>query len=201
MNNFGERPGGIGCGLDGAAENNGEHHAALETIEQGEHHAPNGDTKTSEAAKADEHFMRLALEQANEAFKLEEVPIGAVVVADGQVISAAYNRRELDADPASHAEFLALELASKKLGRWRLSDCSVYVTLEPCLMCAGLMYQARIKRCIYGAKDPKAGALGSLYSVHEDARLNHRFEVESGVLAEQSSNLLKTFFSKLRQKH
>ena len=188
----------IGCDA-----NDGEHPAANDAalnerdgclvahgaLEQGEHHS------------VDEHFMRLALEQAKQAFDLNEVPIGAVVVAGDQVIAAAYNRREIDADPASHAEFSALELAAKKLGRWRLSDCSVYVTLEPCLMCAGLMYQARIKRCVYGAKDPKAGALGSLYEVHKDTRLNHCFEVQSGVLENESANLLKTFFAKLRKKH
>ena len=125
----------------------------------------------------DERFMELALEQARIAASLGEAPIGAVVVHEGQVIAAACNRREIDQDPAGHAEFLAMKQAAQVLGHWRLSGCTVYVTLEPCIMCAGLMHQARIDRCVYAAADPKAGALGTLYSVHADERLNHRFEV------------------------
>jgi len=143
-------------------------------------------------------FMQLALEQAQLAAELGEVPVGAVVVLGGEVVTAAHNRREVDASPSAHAEFLALSEAARKLGRWRLSDCTVYVTLEPCLMCAGLMLQARIGRCVFGAFDPKAGALGSLYRVHEDTRLNHTFEVEGGVCAEESANLLSRFFLQLR---
>ena len=143
--------------------------------------------------------MQLALDQARAAEELGEVPVGAVVVLDDEVIAAAYNRREIDANPSAHAEFLALSEAAEKLGRWRLSDCTVYVTLEPCIMCAGLMHQARIARCVYGASDPKAGALGSLYSVHEDSRLNHTFEVESGVCADESAQLLSGFFAQLRK--
>jgi tRNA(adenine34) deaminase len=144
--------------------------------------------------------MLLALEQAKQAFDLGEVPVGAVVAIGDQLISAAHNRREIDADPAAHAEFIAITQATAKLGRWRLSDCTVYVTLEPCLMCAGLMLQARVKRCVYAAGDPKAGALGTLYQVHEDSRLNHRFAVTSGVMEEESAQLLKSFFSKLRKR-
>ena len=143
--------------------------------------------------------MQRALDQARTAESLGEVPVGAVVVLGDEVIAAAYNRREIDANPSAHAEFLALSDAAKKLGRWRLSDCTVYVTLEPCVMCAGLMHQARIARCVYGASDPKAGALGSLYSVHEDSRLNHTFEVEAGICAEESSQLLSNFFAQLRK--
>jgi len=143
-------------------------------------------------------YMQLALEQARIAAELEEVPVGAVVVLDGEVIAAAHNRRELDASPSAHAEFLALSEAANRLGRWRLSDCTVYVTLEPCLMCAGLMLQARIARCVYGAADPKAGALGTLYHVHEDTRLNHTFEVEGGVCADKCANILSKFFAQLR---
>jgi tRNA(adenine34) deaminase len=143
-------------------------------------------------------FMQLALEQARAAEQMGEVPVGAVVVKDGEVIASAHNRREADASPAAHAEFLALMRTSEALGRWRLSDCTVYVTLEPCLMCAGLMHQARIARCVYGASDPKAGALGSLYAVHEDSRLNHSFVVERGVCAEESASLLSSFFARLR---
>lgn len=146
----------------------------------------------------DAEFMRLAIEQAKIAESYDEVPIGAVVVYEGEVISCGYNRRELDEDPAGHAEFIALEKASEKLGHWRLSGCTVYVTLEPCLMCAGLMYQSRIDRCVYGAKDPKAGALGTLYQINEDERLNHRFEVTPGVLEDECAGLLSGFFAKLR---
>lgn len=155
---------------------------------------------TQTSASADERFMRMALEQALHAQELGEVPIGAVVVHEGEVVAQACNRREIDADPASHAEFLALKQAAAALGRWRLSGCTVYVTLEPCLMCAGLMYQARVDRCVYGCPDPKAGALGTLYQVNEDERLNHRFEVTSGVCADECAGLLKSFFSKLRRR-
>jgi len=143
--------------------------------------------------------MRLALDEARQAARLGEVPIGAVVVAAGQVISAAGNRRELDRDPAAHAEFLAMRAAAQQLGRWRLFDCTVYVTLEPCLMCAGLLQQARVARCVYGATDPKAGALGTLFAINSDQRLNHNFPVVGGVLAEESMELLRSFFTELRQ--
>ncbi|MCD8200278.1 MAG: tRNA adenosine(34) deaminase TadA [Coriobacteriaceae bacterium] len=143
-------------------------------------------------------YMRLALDEARAAGELGEVPIGAVVVYDGEVIASAGNRRETDQDPAAHAEFRAIEQAAEALGRWRLSGCTVYVTLEPCLMCAGLMYQSRIERCVYGAPDPKAGALGTLYTVHEDERLNHTFEVTSGVLQEECADLLRSFFADRR---
>jgi tRNA(adenine34) deaminase len=139
---------------------------------------------------ADRTFMAMALHEARRAQQLGEVPIGAVVVCEGAIISTGYNRREIDHDPSGHAEFLAIREASVRLERWRLSDCTVYVTLEPCPMCAGLMHQARIARCVYAATDPKAGALGTLY---------HRFEVTSGILAEESSALLRDFFGMLRK--
>jgi tRNA(adenine34) deaminase len=147
---------------------------------------------------SDEIFMAMALEQAREAARIGEVPIGAVVVCEGAVVSDGMNRREIDHDPAGHAEFLAIREASRRLERWRLSDCTVYVTLEPCPMCAGLMHQARIARCVFAAADPKAGALGTLYDLSSDERLNHRFEVTSGVLARESSALLREFFRGLR---
>jgi len=147
----------------------------------------------------DEAFMALAIEEAKRAQEIGEVPIGAVVVCDGAVIARAHNRREVDTDPTGHAELIAIRDASQKLQRWRLSDCTVYVTLEPCPMCAGLMHQARIARCVYGARDPKAGALGTLYDLHDDTRLNHRFEVTAGVLEEQCGALLTGFFRKLRE--
>ena len=150
------------------------------------------------ADPADERFMRLALEQAELAAQIGEVPIGAVVVCDGKVVAAAHNRRETDADPSAHAEFSALVDAARRLGRWRLTGCTVYVTLEPCLMCAGLMVNARIDRCVYGAPDPKGGALGTLYDVSRDPRLNHAFEVAAGVLQDECAELLRTFFKRRR---
>lgn len=148
----------------------------------------------------DTRFMRLAIEQALEAQELGEVPIGAVVTYEGEVIAQAHNRREIDHDPAGHAEFLALKQAARELDRWRLSGCTVYVTLEPCLMCAGLMQQSRIDRCVYGACDSKGGALGTLYQIHDDTRLNHRFAVVSGVLENECAALLSDFFARLREK-
>jgi len=143
--------------------------------------------------------MAFALEEAQHAAELGEVPIGAVVVCEGAVVSRGFNRREIDHDPAGHAEFIAIRDAAAKLERWRLSDCTVYVTLEPCPMCAGLMHQARVARCVYGAPDPKAGALGTLYDLSNDERLNHRFDVTSGVRAQESGELLKAFFRRLRE--
>jgi tRNA(adenine34) deaminase len=150
--------------------------------------------------RTDEIFMALALEQARYAASIGEVPIGAVVVCDGAVVASGHNRREVDHDPAGHAEFLAIRDAASSLARWRLSDCTVYVTLEPCPMCAGLMHQARIARCVYATPDPKAGALGTLYDLHDDERLNHRFDVTSGVLETESAELLRAFFRSLRER-
>lgn len=164
------------------------------------------------ASARDETYMREALEEARKAGEVGEVPIGAVVVhepfdpatrrpiAEPRIIARAGNRREAAKDPAGHAEFVAMLEASKVLDAWRLTDCTVYVTLEPCLMCAGLMHQARISRCVYGAPDQKAGALGTLYRVHEDSRLNHTFEVTSGVLEAESKTLLRDFFEARRKK-
>ncbi len=154
----------------------------------------------SEIKDQDSHFMRLALEQARLASSLGEVPIGAVVVLGGEIIATGYNRREIDADPSAHAEFSALTEAARVLGRWRLSGCTVYVTLEPCLMCAGLMQQSRVERCVYGASDPKGGALGTLYSIHEDTRLNHNFSVTAGVLEQDCAAVLSEFFADLRSR-
>ncbi len=142
--------------------------------------------------------MRVALDEAALAAEAGEVPIGAAVVFEGRVIARAHNRRELDKDPSAHAEFLALLEAARVLGRWRLTGCTVYVTLEPCLMCAGLMVNSRIDRCVFGAPDPKSGAVGSLYDLSRDNRLNHAFEVTSGVLQDECSKLLQRFFSQLR---
>ena len=146
----------------------------------------------------DEKFMREALAEARAAAAVGEVPIGAVVVRAGEIVARAHNRRELDQDPSAHAEFAALCAAARSLGRWRLSDCTVYVTLEPCCMCAGLMVNARVGRCVYGAADAKAGALGSLYDLNADSRLNHRFNVTTGVLADECREVLIGYFSGLR---
>ena len=117
-----------------------------------------------------------------------------------QVIARACNLRETTQDPAGHAEFIALKQAAERLGVWRLTGCTVYVTLEPCVMCAGLMHQARVDRCVYGAADPKAGALGTLYAVNADERLNHTFEAVSGVLGDECAELLRSFFARKRKK-
>ncbi len=159
----------------------------------------------------DRHYMELALEQAKHAYSLGEVPIGAVVVYDPidpatreyrlpepKLLSAACNLRETTQDPAGHAEFLAMKAASRELGEWRLEGCTVYVTLEPCIMCAGLMHQARVSRCVFGASDQKAGAVGTLYRIHDDARLNHAFPVQGGVLEGECQGLLKRFFKERR---
>lgn len=146
----------------------------------------------------DIEFMQLALEEARLAALADEVPIGAVVVYDGKVIARARNTREAHRNPAGHAEFSAMLKAAEVLDSWRLSGCTVYVTLEPCIMCAGLMHQARIERCVYGASDPKAGALGSLYEIHCDERLNHTFTVQAGVLEDECAALLKEFFATKR---
>ena len=150
------------------------------------------------STEIDEKFMCEALAEARAAAVVGEVPIGAVVVRAGEIVARAHNRRELDQDPSAHAEFAALRAASQSLGRWRLSDCTVYVTLEPCCMCAGLMVNARVGRCVYGAADAKAGALGSLYDLNADSRLNHRFNVTAGVLADECRAVLSGYFAGLR---
>lgn len=150
------------------------------------------------STEIDEKFMREALAEASAAAAVGEVPIGAVVVRAGEIVARAHNRRELDQDPSAHAEFSALCAAAQSLGRWRLSDCTVYVTLEPCCMCAGLMVNARVGRCVYGATDAKAGALGSLYDLNADSRLNHRFNVTAGVLADECRAVLSGYFAGLR---
>lgn len=150
------------------------------------------------STEIDEKFMREALAEARAAAVVGEVPIGAVVVRAGEIVARAHNRREFDQDPSAHAEFAALCAAAQSLGRWRLSDCTVYVTLEPCCMCAGLMVNARVGRCVYGAADAKAGALGSLYDLNADSRLNHRFNVTAGVLADECRAVLSGYFAGLR---
>ena len=146
----------------------------------------------------DEYFMRLALREAERALEHDDVPIGCVVVHNGELIAAAPNERELRGDPTAHAEVLALREASAKLGTWRLLDTVLYVTLEPCAMCAGAIVLARVPRVIYGAPDPKAGAAGSVLDVLGEPRLNHRPEVAGGLLAPESSALLVNFFASRR---
>ncbi len=147
------------------------------------------------AAADDAAFMREALAEARQATSHGDVPIGAVVVRDGVVIARAPNRREADQDPTAHAEILALRAAAAVVGHWRLSGCTLYVSLEPCFMCAGALVNARVDRLVFGATDPKAGAVGSLADVPGDARLNHRPVVTAGVLADESGALLRDFFA------
>ncbi|MFR3274918.1 MAG: glycerate kinase [Collinsella phocaeensis] len=152
------------------------------------------------AREHDERYMRVALEEAHTAAELGEVPIGAVVVYRGKIVSRAHNLRERNEDPSAHAEFTAMCEAARTLGRWRLTGCTVYVTLEPCCMCAGLMVNARIDRCVFGAPDPKGGATGSLFRLHADARLNHAFAVTPGVLGDECAALLREFFGDVRRR-
>jgi tRNA(adenine34) deaminase len=146
----------------------------------------------------DEHFMRLALREAERAGEHGDAPIGAVVVRDGEVVGAAGNERELRSDPTAHAEVLALREAAGKLGGWRVPDSVLYVTLEPCAMCAGAVVLARVPRVVFGATDPKAGAAGSVLDVLGEPRLNHRPQVDGGLLAAESASLLESFFAARR---
>jgi len=146
----------------------------------------------------DRYWMMEALAEARRAADLGEVPIGAVVVRGGEIVGRGHNRREVDGDPLAHAELLALREAARQVGGWRLAGCTMVVTLEPCPMCAGALVASRIDRLVYGAADPKAGYCGSLGNLVQDARLNHRMEVSSGILAEESAALLRGFFASLR---
>jgi tRNA(adenine34) deaminase len=146
----------------------------------------------------DEYFMRLALREAERALEHDDVPVGCVVTQEGEVIASAPNERELRGDPTAHAEILALREASEKLGSWRLSGTVVYVTLEPCAMCAGAMVLARVPRVIFGALDPKTGAAGSVLNVLAEPRLNHSPETAGGLLADESGALLRQFFATRR---
>jgi tRNA(adenine34) deaminase len=148
---------------------------------------------------ADSAWMQQALQEASLASDHGDVPVGALVVdAAGRELARAHNRREVDADPTAHAEILALRAAAQQRGHWRLDDCTLFVTLEPCAMCAGAMVNARLGRLVFGASDPKAGAVVSLYRLAEDARLNHRFTVTPGCAPEASVELLQRFFKALR---
>ena len=148
-----------------------------------------------------EKWMKKALKYAQRAASIGEVPIGALIVRDEEVISFAYNKKESLHSALGHAELMAIHLASKKLNNWRLSDCTLYVTLEPCLMCAGALWQSRISKVIFGAYDPKGGGLGSLYSFQNDQRLNHAYEVQGGVLEPQCAQILTNFFRNRREEN
>lgn len=143
-------------------------------------------------------FMRLALEQAYLARDLGEVPIGAVIVKDGEVYASGHNLRETGDDPTAHAEVVAIRRAAQRLGHWRLSGMTLYVTVEPCPMCAGAIVNARLGRLVYGAPDPKAGAAGSLMNLVQDVRLNHRLQVTEGVLADECAGVIRCFFRERR---
>ncbi len=148
----------------------------------------------------DHYYIGLALEEAKKAYIEGEVPVGAVVVHEGRVIAEAYNRRESDKDPTSHAEILAIRFASQRLNRWRLSGSTLYVTLEPCTMCIGAAILARIDRLVFGCFDPKGGAAGSLFDISSDSRLNHSIKVLSGVRESECAGILKDFFKDLRRR-
>ncbi len=148
----------------------------------------------------DIHFMKQALVEAEKAMQKGEIPVGAVVVRDGKIIGRGSNNRSLKGSPLGHAEILAMEEASQKLNNWRFDDCTLYVTLEPCVMCTGAMVQSRLGTLVFGAKDPKAGAVGSLYNILRDPRMYHSCIVRSGILKEECANLLHVFFQKKRKR-
>lgn len=145
-----------------------------------------------------DRWMRAALDQARTAFEQDEVPVGAIVVHEGRIVGEGYNLRETLGDPTAHAEMIAITQAAESLGSWRLLDCTLYVTLEPCPMCAGAVVQARIPTVIYGTTDPKAGAVHSLYQITSDVRLNHQAVVIGGVLREECRAILQEFFARQR---
>ena len=153
----------------------------------------------AEAADPDETFMRLALDQAHNAWALAEVPVGAVVVKDGQVVATGFNQPVGNSDPTAHAEIQAIRAAAELLGNYRLSHCELYVTLEPCAMCAGAMQHARIKRLVFGASDPKTGACGSVVDLFAEPKLNHHTQVRSSVLGAESGRMLSRFFAERRE--
>ncbi|WP_207302952.1 tRNA adenosine(34) deaminase TadA [Bacilliculturomica massiliensis] len=152
--------------------------------------------------RASEHadFMKLALEEARKAYDMGEVPVGAVIVRDGEIVGRGHNLTHTVKDPTAHAEIIALRDAARTLGGWRLPGCTMYVTTEPCSMCAGAIVLSRMPRLFIGTMDPKAGACGSVYNIVADSRLNHRVETETGLLAEECGQLMKEFFRSLRKK-
>ena len=146
-----------------------------------------------------EYFMKQALKEAEKAYKKLEVPVGAVIVKDGKIIARGYNQKENKKDTTKHAEIIAIQKASKKLETWRLNDCEMYVTLEPCAMCAGAIIQARLKKLYIGTMDPKTGACGSVLNLLKDFKFNHNVELETGILKDNCEQILKNFFKELRE--
>lgn len=154
----------------------------------------------NEKLKADEKYMRAAIQQAQKAYALNETPIGCVIVYDGKIIGRGYNRRNTDKSPLAHAEIAAIKKASKKMGDWRLEECTMYVTLEPCQMCAGAIIQSRLTRVVVGCMNPKAGCAGSVLNLLDMKEFNHQAELTTGVLGEECSALMTGFFRELREK-
>lgn len=148
----------------------------------------------------DERYMKEAIRQAKKAWKIEEVPIGCVIVYEGKIIGRGYNRRTIDKNTLAHAELLAIRKASRAMGDWRLEDCTMYVTLEPCQMCSGAIVQSRMKRVVVGCMNPKAGCAGSIFNLLQVPEFNHQVELTTGVLEEECSALMKGFFKELREK-
>lgn len=147
----------------------------------------------------DEKFMKEAIKQAKKAYALGEVPIGCVIVYDGKIIGRGYNRRTIDKNTLAHAELMAIRKASKKMNDWRLEECTMYVTLEPCQMCSGAIVQSRMKRVVVGCMNPKAGCAGSILNLLQMEKFNHQVELETGILEEECSQMMKTFFKELRE--
>lgn len=145
-------------------------------------------------------FMKEAIKQAKKAYYKEEIPVGAVIVKDGKIIARGYNKKEEKKDTTQHAEIIAIQKASRKIGAWRLQDCEMYVTLEPCAMCTGALIQARLKRVYIGTMDPKTGACGSVLNLLEDYKFNHKVEVETNIMQKECEKILKDFFKYLRSK-
>lgn len=158
------------------------------------------DLKCADQEAIDQKYMREAIKQAKKAYTLEEVPIGCVIVYDGKIIGRGYNRRTIDKNPLAHAEIQAIRKASRKMGDWRLEDCTLYVTLEPCQMCSGAIVQARIKRVVVGCMNPKAGCAGSILNLLDVKEFNHQVELTTGVREEECSWMMKEFFRELREK-
>ena len=166
-----------------------------------ENHMPEKKTEIcAEQIKTDEKYMREAIRQAKKAWKLDETPIGCVIVHEGRIIGRGYNRRNTDKSPLAHAEISAIRKASKKIGDWRLEECTLYVTLEPCQMCAGAIIQSRIPRVVVGCMNPKAGCAGSVLNLLDVKAFNHQAELTTGVLEEECSALMTGFFRELREK-
>lgn len=151
--------------------------------------------------KSEKYFMKRALKEAEKAYKKLEVPVGAIIVKDGKIIARGYNQKETKTDTTKHAEIIAIQKASKKLQSWRLIDCEMYVTLEPCSMCAGAIINSRLKKVYIGTMDKKTGAVGSVLNLFEDYTFNHKVESETGVMQEECEQILKKFFKELRKKN